>query len=183
MRRINSKNYYASIDYCTVDNECGNIDFMLLGADINDIVEAKDERFELNFIMGKPYIRKQFSNYSKDVLYYAAQNCKWGYAGCATRKELEKFLLKTFASDIYNDKYHDEYERKSRVALQVKENNDGTMTISNMSKEMFNAINKILSCTEPGFERLGNDYVLRKFEPCGLTLDEKDALDRECWMI
>lgn len=67
--------------------------------------------------------------------------------------------------------------------LEVDYDENGLIVISNMSEAMYQAINKILACVENGFEIDHNEYVLRKFEPCGLTQDEKDALDRECWII
>ena len=62
-------------------------------------------------------------------------------------------------------------------------NNGGSVTIVDMPRNMYNAINKILDRVENGFEKQSEEYVLKEFEPCSLTTDEKDALDRECWMI
>jgi len=67
--------------------------------------------------------------------------------------------------------------------LEVDHDENGLITISNMSETLYQAINKILACVEYGFEKHPKEYVLKSFEPCGLTLEEKDALDRECWMI
>lgn len=186
MRRINIKEYYTLIDYCIGEEngiaDYGIINFKMFGSDVNDIAENPNDEFNIDCAMKQPYIRKQFVTHSYDVLFHAALRC--GYQKSEpTRYELESYLLKTFALDIYNDKVEDENEKGRYLNLEVSHDKNGNITISNMSETLCQAINKILSCVEYGFERHSKEYVLRKFEPCGLTLDEKDALDRECWMI
>ena len=186
MRRINSKEYWAYVDYKEYsDEQRGGIDFMIIGSDVNDIVSDRPDGFGLNWVMGKPYIRKQFMKFSTDVLFFAALNCacRGVDVGMFERNELEEFLLKTFASDIYNDMSLDDEERANDNPIEVKFNDNGTVSINNMPMKVYNVINRILACIEYGFERHPNEYVLRKFEPCGITLDEKDAMDKECWMI
>ena len=183
MRRINNKEYYVCNEFYIDENRCGCFSFMILGMDVNDIMSDRPDGVGLDWVMRKPYIRKQFMKFSSGMIYHIAEKCKCSGMDMTERDKQERFILKTFAKDIYNDQCHDDDERCNDAPIEVKFNNNGTVTISNMSMKVYDVINRILACVEYGFERHPNEYVLKKFEPCGITLDEKDAMDRECWMI
>lgn len=67
--------------------------------------------------------------------------------------------------------------------MNIKHNKDGSVSIINMKRELYEAISAIVCCSEPNFILSGNEYIARGELKCGITLNEKEALDKEYWVI
>ena len=67
--------------------------------------------------------------------------------------------------------------------MEVKDNGNGTYTISDMPEEVFDAINILLDASQGLFVQYGNMYITRGEIKCGITKKAKEVLDKMYWVF
>ena len=69
--------------------------------------------------------------------------------------------------------------------MKIKYNKDGTVSISRMPKNMYNAIQSVLSSAERTFEwdEQEEEWSSNSDFLCSLSVEEKEALDKIRWSV